>query len=85
VTASVPDVVLVTPPVEAIDFVGAEVNVVGLPAAVEVDSASVMQVVVAYTEVVTFPTGQLVTVGGQEVMVKVSVVSIVMVFVALAL
>jgi hypothetical protein len=44
-----------------------------------------MQVVVAYTEVVTWPTGQLVTVGGQEVIVKVSVVSIVMVFVALAL
>jgi len=82
----VPDVVLVTPPVEAIDFVGEEdFNVVGAPAAVEVDSASVMQVVVAYTEVVTFPTGQLVTVAGQEVMVKVSVVSIVMVFVFLAL
>jgi hypothetical protein len=79
----VPDVVLVTPPVEAIDFVGAEVNVVGAPAAVEVDSSSV--VVLVYTEVVTFPTGQLVTVGGHEVIVKVSVVSIVIVFVDLAL
>jgi hypothetical protein len=79
----VPDVVLVTPPVEAIDFVGAEVNVVGAPAAVEVDSSSV--VVLLYTEVVTCPTGQLVTVAGHEVIVKVSVVSIVMVFVGLAL
>jgi hypothetical protein len=79
----VPDVVLVTPPVEAIDFVGAEVNVVGTPAAVAVDSSSV--VVLVYTEVVTFPTGQLVTVAGHEVIVKVSVVSIVMVFVGLAL
>jgi len=75
----------VTAPVEATDFVGDEANVVGLPAAVEVDTASVMQVVVAYTEVVTFPTGQLVTSTGQEVIVKVSVVSIVMVFVFLAL
>jgi len=74
---------LVTPPVEAIDFVGVEVNVVGLPAAVEADSASV--VVLVYTEVVTCPTGQLVTVAGHEVIVKVSVVSIVMVFVGLAL
>jgi hypothetical protein len=80
-----PDVVFVTAPVEATDFVGDEVNVVGLPAAVEVDTASVMQVVVAYTEVVTFPIGQLVTSTGQEVTVKVSVVSIVMVFVFLAL
>jgi hypothetical protein len=77
---------LVTAPVEATDFVGEEdFNVVGTPAAVVVDSASVMQVVVAYTEVVTFPTGQLVTVGGQEVMVKVSVVSTVMVFLGLEL
>jgi len=75
----------VTPPVEAIDFVGEEVKVVGAPAAIEVDSPSVMQVVVAYTEVVTFPTGQLVTVAGQEVIVKISVVSTVMVFVFLAL
>jgi len=75
----------VTPPVEAIDFVGEEVKVVGAPAAIEVDSTSVMQVVVAYTEVVTFPTGQLVTVAGQEVIVKISVVSTVMVFVFLAL
>jgi hypothetical protein len=79
----VPDVVLVTPPVEAIDFVGAEVNVVGAPAAVEVDSASV--VVLVYTEVVTCPTGQLVTVGGHEVIVNVSVVSTVMVFAGLEL
>jgi len=75
----------VTAPVEATDFVGDEANVVGLPAAVEVDTASVMQVVVAYTEVVTFPTGQLVTSTGQEVIVKISVVSTVMVFVFLAL
>jgi hypothetical protein len=50
---------------------------------VEVDSSSV--VVLLYTEVVTCPTGQLVTVAGHEVIVKVSVVSIVMVFVGLAL
>jgi len=76
----------VTAPVEATDFVGGvDFNVVGAPAAVEVDSASVMQVVVAYTEVVTFPTGQLVTLGGQEVIVKVSVVSTVMVFLGLEL
>jgi hypothetical protein len=81
----VPADVLVTAPVEATDFVGAGVSVVGTPAAVEVATASVIQVVVAYTEVVTFPIGQLVTVGGQEVIVKVSVVSMVTVFVFLAL